>query len=261
MVPVIFLKNFKCSAGDYPSFFGVLCGDCRNVGFVNASVSSARQGIGIITGYLGLKDKGNGNKTGRIVNCYTTGEVIGSGAAGGIAGVLANSYDGQESYIKNCYSNATVSDQAASGGKAGGIAGRKVGVGGFIENCYAYGAVSATKGGVGGILGQIDKSCDIAIKNSAAWSNLTGVDASSTVGRIVGVSASLGSYENCYACESIVLKVNEKTITASDESSATGTTFHGVAKSAEELGNIIVAWNPNLWKKGTNGYPIFQWSE
>ncbi len=33
----------------------------------------------------------------------------------------------------------------------------KVGVGGFIENCYAYGAVSATKGGVGGILGQIDK--------------------------------------------------------------------------------------------------------
>lgn len=255
------IKNFKCSAGDYPSFFGVLCGDCRNVGFVNASVSSARQGIGIITGYLGLKDKGNGNKTGRIVNCYTTGEVIGSGAAGGIAGVLANSYDGQESYIKNCYSNATVSDRAASGGKAGGIAGRKVGVGGFIENCYAYGAVSATKGGVGGILGQIDKSCDIAIKNSAAWSNLTGVDASSTVGRIVGVSASLGSYENCYACESIVLKVNEKTITASDESSATGTTFHGVAKSAEELGNIIVAWNPNLWKKGTNGYPIFQWSE
>lgn len=255
------IKNFKCSAGDYPSFFGVLCGDCRNVGFVNASVSSARQGIGIITGYLGLKDKGNGNKTGRIVNCYTTGEVIGSGAAGGIAGVLANSYDGQESYIKNCYSNATVSDQAASGGKAGGIAGRKVGVGGFIENCYAYGTVSATKGGVGGILGQIDKSCDIAIKNSAAWSNLTGVDASSTVGRIVGVSASLGSYENCYACESIVLKVNEKTITASDESSATGTTFHGVAKSAEELGNIIVAWNPNLWKKGTNGYPIFQWSE
>ena len=94
--------------------------------------------------------------------------------------------------------------------KAGGIAGRKVGVGGFIENCYAYGAVSATKGGVGGILGQIDKSCDIAIKNSAAWSNLTGVDASSTVGRIVGVSASLGSYENCYTCESIVLKVNEK---------------------------------------------------
>lgn len=255
------IKNFKCSAGDYPSFFGVLCGDCRNVGFVNASVSSARQGIGIITGYLGLKDKGNGNKTGRIVNCYTIGEVIGSGAAGGIAGVLANSYDGQESYIKNCYSNATVSDQAASGGKAGGIAGRKVGVGGFIENCYAYGAVSATKGGVGGILGQIDKSCDIAIKNSAAWSNLTGVDASSTVGRIVGVSASLGNYENCYACESIVLKVNEKTITASDESSATGTTFHGVAKSAEELGNIIVAWNPNLWKKGTNGYPIFQWSE
>lgn len=90
------IKNFKCSAGDYPSFFGVLCGDCRNVGFVNASVSSARQGIGIITGYLGLKDKGNGNKTGRIVNCYTTGEVIGSGAAGGIAGVLANSYDGKK---------------------------------------------------------------------------------------------------------------------------------------------------------------------
>ena len=252
------IKNFKCSAGDYPSFFGVLCGDCRNVGFVNASVSSTRQGIGIITGYLGLKDKGNGSKTGRIVNCFTTGEVTGSGAAGGIAGVLANSYDGQESYIKNCYSSATVNDQAASGGKAGGIAGRKVGVGGFIENCYAHGAVSATKGGIGGILGQIDKNCDIAIKNCVAWSNLTGTDASSTVGRIVGVSASLGSYENCYACESIILKVNGGTITTSDESSAT---FHGVAKTVDELGNIIVAWNPNLWKKGMDGYPAFQWAE
>ena len=131
------------------------------------------------------------------MNCYTTGEVTGDGASGGIAGVLANSYDGQESYIKNCYSSATVYDQAKSGGKAGGIAGRKVGVGGFIENCYAYGAVSAAKGGVGGILGQIDKNSDISIKNCVAWSNLTGVDLSSTVGRIVGVSASLGSFENC----------------------------------------------------------------
>ena len=120
-----------------------------------------------------------------------------------------------------------------SGGKLVSVA--------LLKNCYAYGAVSATKGGIGGVLGQIDKNSDIAIKNSAAWSNMTGVDTSSTVGRIVGVSASLGSYENCYAYDGIVLKVNESIIIPSDESSATGTTFHGVAKTTGELEDIIVA--------------------
>lgn len=255
------IKNFKCSTGDYSSFFGVLCGDCRNVGFVDAAVSSSRQGVGIITGYLGLKDKGNANKTGRIVNCYTTGEIKGSGAAGGIAGVLANSYGGQESYIKNCYSSAAVIDQAASGGKAGGIVGRKVGLGGFVENCYAHGAVSATKGGVGGILGQIDNGSSVEIKNSVAWSNLTATDAASTLGRITGVSASLGSYSDCSAFDGMILKAGENTIPVSDESSATGGTFHGIAKTANELSTIIVSWNSALWKKGTDSYPIFQWSK
>lgn len=97
------------------------------------------------------------------MNCYTTGEVIGSGAAGGIP-VLANSYDGQESYIKELlFKCKTVSDQAASGGKAGGIAGQKVGVGGFIELLCIRNNQPVTKGG-GRYLGQIDKSCDIAIK-------------------------------------------------------------------------------------------------
>lgn len=255
------IKNFRCSTGEYSSFFGVLCGDCRNVGFIDASVYSAKQGIGVISGYVGLKDKSDGNKTGRIVNCYTTGNVDGSGAAGGIAGVLANSYGGQESYIKNCYSSAVVNDHAGSGGKAGGIIGRKVGNGGFVENCYAHGPVSATKGAVGGILGLIDKNSDIELKNCVAWSNLWGMDATSTVGRIIGASASLGVCESCNAFEGLILKVGENAIAVTDESSVTGNTFQGIAKSAIELENTVVAWNTNLWKKGENGYPVFQWSK
>lgn len=48
------IKNLTCESGTYRSFFGVLCGECRNVGFVDANISSPNTGIGIIAGYVGL---------------------------------------------------------------------------------------------------------------------------------------------------------------------------------------------------------------
>ena len=251
------IKNLTCLSGTYRSFFGVLCGECRNVGFVNANISSPNTGIGIIAGYVGLA-AGAENYTGKITNCYTTGVLKGTGAAGGIGGVLGGS-----GYIKNCYSNATVIDQIANNtGKAGGIIGRVNGNadGSGIENCYASGDISTIGGGnTGGIVGKVDKG-QLTIKNCIAWnSTLTSTD-EIKVGRIVGGTANT-TYENCYAYDGVILKAGETTFTVSDETAPSGSTFQGVAKPANELKSTVINWDSSLWKEGGNGYPVFEWSK
>lgn len=251
------IKNLTCESGTYRSFFGVLCGECRNVGFVDANVFSPDTGIGIIAGYVGLA-AGAENYTGKVTNCYTSGVLKGSGAAGGIGGVLGGS-----GYIKNCYSSATVIDQITNNtGKAGGIIGRVNGNanGSSIENCYTSGDISAIGGGnVGGIIGKVDNG-KLVVKNCIAWnSTLTSTD-KTKVGRIVGGTANT-TYENCYAHEGIILKAGETTFTVSDETSPSGSSFQGVAKSANELKGTVINWDSSLWKEGSNGYPVFKWSK
>ena len=251
------VKNLTCESGTYRSFFGVLCGECRNVGFVDANISSPNTGIGIIAGYVGLA-AGAENYTGKITNCYTTGVLKGSGAAGGIGGVLGGS-----GYIKNCYSSATVIDQIANNtGKAGGIIGRVNGnaSGSSIENCYSSGDISAIGGGnVGSIVGKIDKG-KLTVKNCVAWNTMLTSTDKTKIGRIVGGTANT-AYENCYAYDGMILKAGETIFTVSDETSPSGSSFQGVAKSTNELKSTVISWDSSLWKEGNNGYPVFKWSK
>lgn len=234
-----------------------MCGECRNVGFVDANISSPNTGIGIIAGYVGLA-AGAENYTGKITNCYTTGVLKGSGAAGGIGGVLGGS-----GYIKNCYSSATVIDQIANNtGKAGGIIGRVNGnaSGSSIENCYTSGDINAIGGGnAGGIVGKVDGG-KLVIKKCIAWNSMLVSTDKAKVGRIVGGTAN-ATYENCYAYDGMILKAGEATFTVSDETSPSGSSFQGVAKSANELKNTVINWDSSLWKEGGNGYPVFKWSK
>lgn len=256
------IRNFSCRTGAYPSFFGVLCGDCRNVGFVDADVSSENTGIGIVAGYVGLASGTDGNYTGRIENCYVTGKLTGSGAAGGIGGVLGGSYGGQESSIKNCYSAAAVYDRLDNDtGKAGGLIGRKRGTGGTIENCYVSGTVRLHNGGsIGGLIGEFENGSTLTVRNCVVWSDrLTGKRAD-RMGRIVGGGAGSGTYENCWAFDGMALQAGEETVAVSDESTPSKGTFQGVAAPAGELGTRIKSWNPSLWIDGEAGYPVFFWA-
>src|SRR5690606_31104519 len=243
------IRNFSyhsTAGGDYASFFGILCGEVRNVGFVDADVSSTTTGIGIIAGYVGLASGASANYTGRIINCYTTGTLKGSGAAGGIAGILSGAIGGENSYIKNCYSFATVVDQINSGnGKAGGILGRKAGGTGYIENCYAAGDVSTTgNGAAGGIFGVADGANTLTIRNCVAWNTNLSVSSGTNVGRIVGSTANrLISATNCYAYSGMVLKSGSTTVSASDQTTLAAAPFHGVGKSATELRVIVTVWD------------------
>ena len=227
------------------------------MGFVDANISSSSTGIGIIAGYVGLA-AGAENYTGKITNCYTSGILKGSGAAGGIGGVFGGS-----GYIKNCYSSATVIDQIANNtGKAGGIIGRVNGnaSGSSIENCYSSGDISAIGGGnVGSIVGKIDKG-KLTVKNCVAWNTMLTSTDKTKIGRIVGGTANT-AYENCYAYDGMILKAGETIFTVSDETSPSGSSFQGVAKSTNELKSTVISWDSSLWKEGNNGYPVFKWSK
>ncbi len=167
--------------------------------------------------------------------------------------------------IENCYTTATIIDQInADNGKAGGIIGRfhAGNTTSYIENCYVSGDISATKGGwVGGIVGNMD-SGTLNIKNCVAWSNtLLNNSNQAKIGRIVGGHNNNVTAENCYAYDGMILKAGETIFTVSDETSPSGSSFQGVAKSANELKNTVTNWDSSLWKEGGNGYPVFKWSK
>ena len=114
------IKNFTCTDKAYASFFGILTGTCKNVGFYNAHVEAAtNSGAGVIGGYIGVKAPNAVEKTGQVENCYVSGKVKGK-YAGGIASRMGRPYGGQICYIKNCYSTAEV---ISTGDECGGIVG------------------------------------------------------------------------------------------------------------------------------------------
>ncbi len=94
---------------------------------------------GGLVGYLG--------QYGEIYDCYTEGTVearIGQGN-GGIAGLLAA---GNSSVIKNCFSTCEMKGTDATGG----IAGLSIGV---IEDCYFAGSMSKGSYTIGGDTGEM----------------------------------------------------------------------------------------------------------
>ena len=100
----------------------------------------------------------------------------------------------------------------------------------------------------------------LVIKNCIAWNSMLVSTDKAKVGRIVGGTAN-ATYENCYAYDGMILKAGEATFTVSDETSPSGSSFQGVAKSANELKNTVINWDSSLWKEGSNGYPVFKWSK
>lgn len=132
--------------------------------------------------------------------------------------------------------------------------------GSSIENCYTSGDINAIGGGnAGGIVGKVDGG-KLVIKNCIAWNSMLVSTDKAKVGRIVGGTAN-ATYENCYAHDGMILKAGEATFTVSDETSPSGSSFQGVAKSANELKNTVINWDSSLWKEGGNGYPVFKWSK
>lgn len=109
----------------YGSFFGVLCGVCKNVGFENVNIFCTGYGAGAVAGYLGHSAYPN---ISTIDNCYATGKVFGQCYAGGLVGNVGN-----KAVLNKCYSAVDVSCTSSNAGKLVG----KVRAPFVMEECFS----------------------------------------------------------------------------------------------------------------------------
>ncbi len=234
------IKNLKPN-GDkyYPSFFGTLCGECRNVGFVDAVVESETSGAAVLCGYMGhstFKDE-DGNMYPVIVeNCYFTGSISAEGFVGSIGGTL----HGSPIIIRNCYSAVNIAGQKEASDMAGGLVGR-VRTSLTIENCYATGDIcSYTAGGI--VAGGQNSTTPASIYNNViAWNKqVSGVKANA-----FGATEDEDQLQNVYVFADMT--VNDVQVTD--------------GKSHSELQSVAGTWTAP-WHSDPaagNGYPILQW--
>ena len=114
-----------------------------NNGMVIDSYSAgAVRGVTDVGGVAGIVDGNDGDGGGRVVNCYSSGAVSGSGGrVGGVAGRVRNGR------VSNCYSSGAVSGREGTGGIAGSTV-----TGGKVINCVA---LNPSVNGVGASTGRV----------------------------------------------------------------------------------------------------------
>lgn len=146
------ISNFACtdSTGSYNSFFGILCGSVRNVGFKDAIVRASDSESGIVAAWAGQGAYKNDDATSavtRIENVWVSGKITNGGnAVGALVGNI-----GGATVIRNCYTNVDITSDAAN---IGGIVGRvrnQI----QMEQVYAAGTITTSneENIVGGITG------------------------------------------------------------------------------------------------------------
>lgn len=160
------LRNMKSSGYGYDSFFGVLCGNVRNIGFEDVDVDCTTTGSGVLGGYLGHADysDADGNMyTCQVENVWVTGRLkVASSYCGGFFGNV-----GGPAVMRNCYANVAITSGASlNGGLIGRVRGALT-----MENCYAAGSIEA--GTWGGVVGGGQKGSTPATtyKNIVVWNN------------------------------------------------------------------------------------------
>ena len=208
------ISNFFCDFASYPSFFGVLYGNCYDVTFLNAKVVVADARSGILAGYCGLQDASKGIR-GDCTRVHIQGELdhmssskYGAGGFFGFMGtgslracsadVIINSklnnvgglfgYCGKEVEVVDCWTSGVIT----GGQRVGGIGGGTVGdddpnIPIRIANCYTTATVNGSFG-IGGIGGYFcmakatpnDVDPGNIIENCIAWNDA--IRANSTPG-------------------------------------------------------------------------------
>ncbi len=166
------ISNFTCTDPNtsYNSFFGILNGNVRNVGFKDAVVACEKTGTGILGGYIGHNNFQNADATkaySKVENVWVTGQLTGSvDYIGGFFGTVAG-----PTVVKNCYSNIEIISDAPY---VGGIAGR-VRDQFHVDQAYAAGSITCANetAKVGGIIGGAQQNATEPgfYNNIVVWNN------------------------------------------------------------------------------------------
>ncbi len=223
----------------YPSFAGILCGEIRNVGFVNAHVESTASGAGVICGYMGhstFKDADGNYYPVLVENCYMTGDIVSKGYVGSVCGTMQYS----PATIRNCYSAVSITGNGGGGNYSGGLVGR-IRTDLTIEKCYAAGDVSSPV--AGGVVagGQNSSTPASTYNNVIAWNK----SVSGKTAAAFGATAANDVMTDVYVLADM---------TVNEEKVAEG-------KTHEELQTIASHWG-SPWHSAPsagNGYPILEW--
>ncbi len=223
----------------YPSFFGTMCGEIRNTGFVDALVDGTASGAAIIGGTLGhstYKDAEGNLLPVVIENCYVTGSVTSKGYVGAIGGTLGNS----PVLIRNCYSAASVTGNGTTANYSGGLVGR-IRTSLTMERCYAAAPVASPI--AGGIVagGQNSSTPGSTFTEVIAWNPL--VDG--TTALPFGATIELDVLSGIYTFADMLL--NGQPVEE--------------GLSHEDLCGVAAKWGAPWYRNPTagNGYPILQW--
>lgn len=188
------ISNFKCTASDRASMFGVLYGEVKDLTVSNSQiVTSGDTPCGTIAAWAGNGDQ----QPGRIENVHVTnGKVSNSGTGAYIGGIAARASYGS---IVNCSFDGTVERTSTTAfttsyyplGGVLGHAGEHV----TLSGCSSSGTITAQSGrAVGGILGYCIINMDITDCSSSM--NITSRD--DVVGGIAGYFGN-GDFTGCSA--------------------------------------------------------------
>ena len=235
------IRNLRVEPGSgTPSFFGILAGECRNLGIIDADVRNTGAGAGILAGTIGMttfKDADDNPLPCIVENCYVTGRVEGKDFAGGVAGTVANS----PVIIRNVYANVDVVSTGILSNNSGGLVGR-VRSELTIEKSYVAGTV------IGPLAAPISGGGQ---SSSTAPSNYTNVIAWSSE-----IEGSKQGAPFAITAESDVLT----NTTFFEEMLMNGEPVVG-GKTHAELQQQAAQWGAPWYVDATagNGYPILQW--
>jgi arabinan endo-1,5-alpha-L-arabinosidase len=235
------IKNLKPESDTgYPSFFGTLCGECRNVGFVDADVTSTASGGGILSGYMGhssFKDA-DGNMYPVVVeNCYFTGKLTSKGYAGVLGGTLNNS----PITIRNVYTRVDITGTGMSGNYCGGLVGR-VRTSLTLQNCYSAGSIDGPIAAPIAAGGQNSSTPPTLYQNVIAWNPIVNGE---SVAVPFAVTAEGDELQNTYIFSEML--VNGQAVQD--------------GKTHSQLQEIAGQWGAPWYADPSagNGYPILQW--
>ena len=248
------ISNLKCSERVYPSFFGVLYGECRNVFFKDAEITATWQCAGIVAGYCGT-----GGKPALVEQVHVSGVVkSAAGTCPQIGGICGQSLYGT---IRNCYadveiSRGTVEYNIGSGGIIG-----KVRDNCTVECCYATGSINAIKyDNSGSIWGRAEGNLGWTLQNNIGWmSYIRSAWASNAVGGRTyrqGNNTIGRNYGNANIKLELFADDNPSPPYLDGETaSEPGTPTEDIIAAARDLG-----WDEEIWDL-SGAMPKFHWEK
>ncbi len=195
------------SNDDYLGLFGYLGkhAQVKNLSVENVSISVTETGYAYHLGMLA------GRNEGQILNCHSTGNIVGNSRSDYLGGLCGSNYGD----IVNCYSIGDV----VNGDNVGGLCG--IFGGGAVSNCHASGSVTSEGMYLGGLCGYVSSGeiyncyvvdsiinghrflgglcgCNNAGVIHECFSSNSSIDGDDYIGGLCGY-IDTGKIKNCYA--------------------------------------------------------------